>query len=68
MENVMRVAADRVYAVLHDKVAIAKSRVPDMTGLPRDLANQAIGWLACQGKIGEEELRGRKVLTVRATK
>lgn len=66
MNSRIQNAADKVWSLLCDKVAMPRTQLPRATGLPRDLANLAVGWLAHEGRIREECLGSRKMLTAKA--
>jgi hypothetical protein len=50
MDKVIGEAAGKVWQAL-SKGPVAPSELPKVTRLPVDLTNQAIGWLAREGKL-----------------
>lgn len=59
-------AAGKIWKTLSVKKALAQTEVAKVSGLPADLANQAIGWLAREGKVVEEVSAGRVLLRLKA--
>ena len=54
MERVIGEAAGKVWKALKEKGSLVKSEIPKAAGLSAELANQAIGWLAREGKLAED--------------
>ncbi len=50
MENTIGEAAGRVWQALNKK-PLGLTEIAKATKLPTDLANQAVGWLAREGKL-----------------
>lgn len=55
MEVQIGEAAGKVWQALSDKGVMPKSQLQRVTNLPPDLFNQAIGWLAREGKLTFEK-------------
>jgi len=51
METEIGFAAGKVWQTLNSKGPMAKSAIARTTGLPADLLDQGIGWLAREGKL-----------------
>lgn len=51
MESAIGFAAGKVWQTLNSKGPMAKSAISKATGLPADLLDQGIGWLAREGKL-----------------
>ena len=66
MEKRIGEAAGKVWKVLSTKKAVAQTEVAKASGLSADLANQAIGWLAREGKVTEEVSAGQVLLKLRS--
>jgi len=58
-------AAGKIWGVLSTKGPMAKAEVAKIAGLPKDVLDQGIGWLAREGKIVCEEKDRRQLLKVR---
>jgi len=65
MEGRIGEAAGKVWKVLSEKKAVARTGVTRAAGLSADLANQAIGWLAREGKLAEEVREGKVLLRLK---
>lgn len=50
-------AAGKIWKNLDKKGAMSKSRIAKETKLSTNLVNQAIGWLAREGKISQEKTK-----------
>ena len=57
MEARIGEAAGRVWQVLHQKGPMMPKAIVKATGLSTELANQAIGWLAREGKLVQTEAK-----------
>ena len=51
LEKEIGEAAGKVWSSLRAKGPMAKTRIPKETGISAQLANQAVGWLAREGKL-----------------
>jgi len=51
MEQRIGEAAGTIWNALYAKESMTKSRIAKVTGLPTQLMNQGIGWLAREGKL-----------------
>jgi hypothetical protein len=54
MEAKIGEAAGKIWQVLKANGSLGKAQLAKATGLPGDLLNQGIGWLAREGKIVSE--------------
>lgn len=57
-------AAGRVWAVLGEKGELDISRIPRLLKLKTRTAYQAVGWLAKEGKIHQEEKGGNILVSL----
>jgi hypothetical protein len=55
MESKIGEAAGKIWQVLSTGGSMNKTQLAKTTGLPGDLLNQGIGWLAREGKLASEE-------------
>ena len=62
METQIGEAAGKVWHALHANGPMTRAQLGKVTGLPADLLNQAIGWLAREGKLVLE--RGKAGQTI----
>lgn len=51
MEVQIGEAAGKVWKTLHANGSMPKAQIAKTTGLPSDMLNMAIGWLAREGKV-----------------
>jgi hypothetical protein len=65
MDKEIGEAAGKVWQTL-SKSPVAPNRVAKVVGLPSDLANQALGWLAREGKLAVQDTPKGTVLKVRS--
>jgi hypothetical protein len=54
MESKIGDAAGKVWKTLSEKGPLASNQISKLAGLSAELTNQAIGWLAREGKLAEE--------------
>jgi hypothetical protein len=54
MESKIGEAAGKVWKTLHEKGAMPAGQLSKLVGISPDLTNQAIGWLAREGKLVEQ--------------
>ncbi|HOX05483.1 MAG TPA: winged helix-turn-helix domain-containing protein [Planctomycetota bacterium] len=64
MERQIGEAAGKVWQVL-SRNPLALGQLPKVTGLPVDLANQALGWLAREGKVVAQDTPKGTVLKIK---
>jgi hypothetical protein len=65
MENRIGEAAGKIWATLNAKGPLGKAELGKAVGLPAELVNQGIGWLAREGKISVQEQGRKQLLTLR---
>lgn len=51
MESKIGQAAGKIWSALNANGSMGKAQLAKTTGLPSDLVNQGIGWLAREGKL-----------------
>ena len=66
MEQKIGEAAGTVWKVLSEKKALTSKQLSKAAGLSAELTNQAIGWLAREGKIAEDVSGGKILLKLKA--
>ncbi len=66
METRIGEAAGKVWTVLSMSRVASTNQVAKAAGLPADLTNQAIGWLARESKVAEEVRAGKVMLKLRS--
>jgi hypothetical protein len=59
-------AAGKVWQALNAKGSVAKAQLGKVTGLSNDQVNQAIGWLAREGKVSVEKTAKGDALKLKA--
>lgn len=57
-------AAGKVWKILDKKGPMSKSRIAKETKLSANLLNQAIGWLAREGKLAIEKSKKGEMITL----
>jgi len=65
MEIEIGEAAGKVWQAVHANGPLPKSRIAKDTGLSGDMVNQAIGWLAREGKVTREKKKKREVISLK---
>jgi hypothetical protein len=58
-------AAGKVWAYLHGHGTVSTGKVIREAGVPRDLAQRAIGWLAREDKLHFEDVKGAEHLRLK---
>jgi hypothetical protein len=57
--------AGLVWATLNQNGPLSYAQIVKNLGRPRDLVMQAVGWLAREGKVGIEEERRKRIVSLR---
>lgn len=65
MEARIGQAAGKIWGVLNAKGPLVKTDIAKAAGLPNDVLNQGVGWLAREGKIAIEERDRKQLLKVK---
>ena len=65
MEQIIGEAAGKVYEYLSGNGGASASAIARKTGLPKGVADRAIGWLAREDKLAFEKVKNTEMIRLR---